>query len=66
MDKGSPHNGAIMKLSDAIFHHNHIHGPENITWHHLHGESFRMAWDEGHGILYCDLKIISDACEMMK
>jgi hypothetical protein len=30
------------------------------------GESFRMVFDEAHGILYCDLKIISGACGVMK
>ena len=32
----------------------------------LHGESFRMAWDEHFKILYCDLKIIAGAREMIK
>jgi hypothetical protein len=31
-----------------------------------HGDSFRMAFDETFGILYCDLKSISGACEAMK
>lgn len=29
----------------------------------LNGEAFRMAFDGTFGILYCDLKIISGACE---
>jgi len=32
----------------------------------LHGDAFRMEFDESHGILYCDLKIIADACGVMK
>ncbi len=48
--------------SSKIYSHTHRH--EGIN--KLHGDAFRLVFDEHFGILYCDLKIISGACGMMK
>lgn len=57
-----------MKLTKAIFERRHIKtnsyfAETNELKKDIKGEAFRIAFDEVFKILYCDLKIISGACE---
>lgn len=46
-----------MRLTEYVRTQRH----RRTSFRKLHGERFRMAFDEKFGILYCDLKIIAGA-----
>ncbi len=56
--RGGRRKGYVPEIKPRIIKHTPRSRP--------YGEKFRMEFDETHGILYCDLKLISGACGMMK